>query len=57
MIPEGITYEYSKIRFLLIKVIEENSQDPKKIQFIKGKTGSDRETYIEIEDLEPGLFY
>ncbi len=31
MIPEGISYEYSKIRFVLIKVIEENSQDPKKI--------------------------
>ena len=31
MIPEGVTYEYSKIRFVLIKAIEEYSDDPNHI--------------------------
>ncbi len=55
MISEAVDYDYSYVRFLLVKS-QNNAGDIKNIEYIASKNGCNRETYLEVENLQPGSY-
>ena len=62
MMPTSANYKYSSIRAILVKAGSDDGKGATDsringCQFLKGVVGESRDQYIELDHIEPGLYY